>query len=171
MDTLFQYHIEDEGLFVLAHVMKVMCDEETCVLWCMEVGLIDRSKLCPLCGADIKPSVARKRWRCSRRAGHQEGKEVSRGMLTSSFLNETKLKLHHAVRLLLAWCMRLSQVQASELADVCERTVRDWYAYCRSTCSKELLKAEFKIGGEGHIVEIDATSLAKKRKYNRGRCY
>ncbi|EGZ26535.1 hypothetical protein PHYSODRAFT_248293 [Phytophthora sojae] len=145
MSTPFQYHIEDEGLFALPHVMEVTCDEETCALWCMEVGLIDRSKLCPLCGANMKPSFVRKRWKCSRRAEHAEGKEVSRGMLTSSFLNESKLKLHRAARLLLAWCMRLSQVQASEMADVCERTVRDWYAYCRSTCSKELLKAEFKV--------------------------
>ncbi|OWZ02330.1 hypothetical protein PHMEG_00026122 [Phytophthora megakarya] len=24
-----------------------------------------------------------------------------------------------------------------EMAGVCERTVRDWYAFCRATCSKE----------------------------------
>eukprot|EP00644_Phytophthora_capsici_P004824 jgi/Phyca11/12594/fgenesh1_pg.PHYCAscaffold_1_\ len=43
-------------------------------------------------------------------------------------------------------------------------------ASCVTWCM-ELWKAEFKIGGEGHIVEIDETSLAKKRKYNRGRVY
>lgn len=109
------------------------------------VGLIDKAKLCPTCGFDMMPSFARKRWRCSRRAEHATGKEVSRGMLTSSVFNDSKLKLHRAVRLLLAWCMRLSQVQASELVEVCERTVQDWYAFCRATCSKELLKAEFKV--------------------------
>ncbi|POM79152.1 Hypothetical protein PHPALM_3224 [Phytophthora palmivora] len=45
----------------------------------------------------------------------------------------------------LAWCMRLPQVQASEMTGVCERTVQDWYAFCRSTCSKGILKADFRV--------------------------
>ncbi|ETK86114.1 hypothetical protein L915_09241, partial [Phytophthora nicotianae] len=27
-----------------------------------------------------------------------------------------------------------------EMAELCERTGRDWYGYCRETCSKDLLK-------------------------------
>ncbi|EEY70516.1 uncharacterized protein PITG_23305 [Phytophthora infestans T30-4] len=151
--------------------MEVTFDEETCALWCMDVGLIDKHKRCLSCGSLMKPSLARKRWRCSRRTKHADGKEQSIGMLTCSCFNDAKLKLHRAVRILLAWTMRLSQAQAMEMAEASERTVRDCYAYCRGTCSKELLKTELKIGGDGHIVEIDETSLAKKRKYNRGRHY
>ncbi|KAE8888423.1 hypothetical protein PF005_g10522 [Phytophthora fragariae] len=59
--------------------------------------------------------------------------------------------------------------QAAELAGASERTAYEYFAYCRSTCLKELLRA--KIGGDGEVVEISDTSLAKKRKYNRGRHY
>ncbi|ETP35698.1 hypothetical protein F442_16217 [Phytophthora nicotianae P10297] len=167
----YQYHLSDKTLFAVTKVMEVTCDEETCARWCMEVELIDKIKLCPQCNGPMKPSLKRLRWRCYRRINHKEGKEVTRSMLSSSFFSEAKVGLHRAVRLLLAWCMQLPHDQAGKLADVCARTVHTWYAFCRSTCSKELLKAEFKIGGDGHIVEIDETSLAKKRKYNRGKHY
>ncbi|KAL3657973.1 hypothetical protein V7S43_017022 [Phytophthora oleae] len=103
-ETPFQYHQCDESAFTVGRVMEVTCDEAACALWCMEVGLIDKAKLCPLCNSSMKLSFARKRWRCCRRAQHAEGKKIL-------------------------------------------------------------------IGGDGHIVAIDETSLAKKRKYNRGRYY
>ncbi|KAK1929632.1 putative transposase-like protein [Phytophthora citrophthora] len=171
MESPHLYHVENPSLFSVATVMEATCIQDTALLWCMEVGLIDWQKLCPTCGSNMKPSCATKRWRCSRRALHANRKEVSRGMLTSSFFSDSKLKLHHSVRLLLAWCMRLPQATAIEMAEVSECTVRDLYMSCRSTCSKELLQADFKIGGEGRIVEIDETSLAKKRKCNGGRYY
>lgn len=44
----------------------------------------------------------------------------------------------------------------------------EWYHYYRGVCSKELLSIPMQIGGEGHVVEIDKTSLKNKSKYNRG---
>ncbi|KAE9039475.1 hypothetical protein PR003_g2173 [Phytophthora rubi] len=64
-----------------------------------------------------------------------------------------------------------ASISAAEQASTSSRTAHEYFAYCRSTCSKELLKADFKIGGDGQVVEIDETSLAKKRTYNRGRHY
>ncbi|KAE8908809.1 hypothetical protein PF002_g13577 [Phytophthora fragariae] len=46
-----------------------------------------------------------------------------------------------------------------------------WYTYCRDICSKEMLSILMEIGGEGHVVGIDETSLKKKSKYNRGHHY
>lgn len=34
-----------------------------------------------------------------------------------------------------------------------------------------MLLTAWRIGGEGHLVEIDETNLAKKQKYHRGRHY
>ncbi|KAK1937743.1 hypothetical protein P3T76_009480 [Phytophthora citrophthora] len=41
----------------------------------------------------------------------------------------------------------------------------------RVLCSKEILKGEIKIGGDGHIVENNETRIKKKSKYGRGRYY
>ena len=49
-------------------------------------------------------------------------------------------------------------------------TVIDWYNVLREECSAKLIRmpiADKKVGGVGHIVEIDE-SLMVKRKYNHG---
>ncbi|KAG3251647.1 hypothetical protein PI124_g3735 [Phytophthora idaei] len=48
------------------------------------------------------------------------------------------------------------------MAKVSENTLSNWYAACHVLRSKKLLNSEFKIGGEGHIVEIDKTRLKRK---------
>ncbi|EGZ27725.1 hypothetical protein PHYSODRAFT_261596 [Phytophthora sojae] len=147
----YQYHLDDESLFAMDTVLKVTSEQALCVEWCIVVGLIDREKCCPKCQLLMRRAPTRKRWRCCRRTQHADGKEASRGLLTDSFFNESKLQLCSTVRLLLGWAMRLPQEQAAEWA--------------------ELLRSEFKIGGDGMVVEIDETSLSKKRKYNQGRHY
>ncbi|GAB9477918.1 hypothetical protein Gpo141_00015109, partial [Globisporangium polare] len=47
-------------------------------------------------------------------------------------------------------------------------TVANWFKRCRDICSAELLRVDLRIGGVGHVVEIDETSLKKKSKYGRG---
>ena len=51
---------------------------------------------------------------------------------------------------------------------VSEKTVIDWYNFCRDTCAEYMLRNLTVIGGPGKIVEIDEAKFGK-RKYNRGR--
>ncbi|ETP53323.1 hypothetical protein F442_01761 [Phytophthora nicotianae P10297] len=166
----YQYHVDDMSRFAIDKVMEVTCDEARCVDWCIQVGLIDKAKTCPACSLPMRLSLVRKRWRCCRRKQHAEGKEISLSMLTSSFFTEAKIKICTAVCLLAAWCMRLPQANAAELAGVSEDTVQYWYACCRSTCSKELLKSEFKVV----LAKLSRSTRQvsqKKQKYRRGRHY
>ncbi|POM62501.1 hypothetical protein PHPALM_28337 [Phytophthora palmivora] len=82
-----------------------------------------------------------------------------------------EVKLGEAVRLHYAWSMRLSLTKASEIAGVHPGIVSGRFAYCRPVCSPVLVSTHCQIGGEGHTVEIDETSLAKKQIYHRGRAY
>ena len=49
-------------------------------------------------------------------------------------------------------------------------TVSRWYCWCREICMKVLDQkySNGKIGGEGHVVEIDECKIGR-RKYKRGR--
>ncbi|KAG3071582.1 hypothetical protein PC121_g9180 [Phytophthora cactorum] len=48
------------------------------------------------------------------------------------------------------------------MAEVSENTVSNWYAACHVLRSKKLLNSEFKIGGEGHIIEINKTKIEEE---------
>ncbi|OWY97347.1 hypothetical protein PHMEG_00032143 [Phytophthora megakarya] len=106
----YLYQLPDEGLFAMDKVLEAAAYETLCVKWCIE------PKSCPLCQLPIRLAASRKRWRCCRRAKHEEGRE-------DSFFNESKITRCIGVRLLLAWCMRLPQEQAAEMAGTSERSV------------------------------------------------
>ncbi|ETP39149.1 hypothetical protein F442_13374 [Phytophthora nicotianae P10297] len=151
--------------------MEATTDESKAVVWAMEVGLLGRSMLCPQCAQPMRLNARNRYWRCCRKTRHADGKQEQFSIFVNSWFSKMKLELSQALRLMFAWCMRTPQPQAAHMAKVSENTASAWYAACRVLCSKELLSGEFKIGGEGHIVEIDETSLKKKSKYGRGRTY
>ncbi|POM58183.1 Hypothetical protein PHPALM_37208 [Phytophthora palmivora] len=134
-------------------------------------GLLEQPLLCPKCSQPMHLYLSTKRWRCTRWKAHADGQQKEISIYATSFFTGMKLKAGEAVRLLHAWSMRLPQTKAGELAGVRPGAVSDWYAYCRTARSKELVSTNCQIGGEGHTVEIDETSMAKKQKYHRGRAY
>lgn len=162
---------EDATTFSFANIVRVSYDEDLCLRWCMDVGLLERTLLCPACHEPMRLYLGSKRWRCTKRKVHDDRKQRELTVYANSFFYNMKLTAGEAVRLLYAWSMRFSQAKAGEMAGVGPSAVSDWYKYCRSVCSQELVSRSCQIGGEGHVVEIDETSLAKKRKYNRGRVY
>ncbi|KAG6574688.1 uncharacterized protein IUM83_10930 [Phytophthora cinnamomi] len=106
MASAYQYRANNESLFALAKVMEVTCEEADCVEWCKEVGLIDKTKFCHYaacpCGSAASSSVG------------------------AAAAVRSMPQAKSAVRLLLAWFMRLAHGQASDLADVSERAAHNW---------------------------------------------
>ncbi|ETO99931.1 hypothetical protein F441_22643, partial [Phytophthora nicotianae CJ01A1] len=132
--------------------------------WCMSVHLLPTSLLCPKCVKDMRLDVKNERWRCSRSSCRTE-----RSVRTGSFFAKSKLRLRKLVRLICHWAARTAVTKVAEIVGVNEQATMQWYTYCRDVCSKEMLSIPTQIGGEGHVVEIDETSLKKKSKYNRGK--
>ncbi|ETO70930.1 hypothetical protein F444_12675 [Phytophthora nicotianae P1976] len=165
------YNLQQLRHFDFSTVMEATTDESKAVVWAMEVGLLERSMLCPQCAQSMRLNARKRYWRCCRKTRHADGKQEQFSIFVNSWFSKMKLELSQALRLMFAWCMRTPQPQAAHMAKVSENTASAWYAACRVLCSKDLLSGEFKIGGEGHIVEIDETSLKKKSKYGRGRTY
>lgn len=167
------------------------------ILWCKEKGLIKSDVECPKCGFsmtfDSKRGVMG-RWRCNRR--HQDTsiackklpkskrKKTEKNIEISASINSwffnTKLAAQKVILLTNCWCADLSYEQTifqchsiddRENQRLSMETVCDWYSYCREVAMDaidSLYNRTGKIGGIGHIVEIDETKIGK-RKYNRGR--
>eukprot|EP00644_Phytophthora_capsici_P012605 jgi/Phyca11/16909/fgenesh1_pg.PHYCAscaffold_23_\ len=144
--------------------MEATTDEVKAAAWAMKVGLLENTMMCPECARPMRLNAQERYWRCCRKTRHANAKQVQFSIFVNSWFSKMKLTLCQALRLMFAWCMRAPQPQAAHMAKVSENTASSWYADCRVLCSKELLNGEFKIGGEGHIVEIDETSLKKKSK-------
>ncbi|ETV80463.1 hypothetical protein H257_06734 [Aphanomyces astaci] len=63
-----QYDLRDLHDFSYKEVMKVTCDEDATVTWCLKVGLFKKVMLCPKCDGAMTMSLPTKRWRCRRSA-------------------------------------------------------------------------------------------------------
>ena len=50
-------------------------------------------------------------------------------------------------------------------------TLTDWFNFQRDLAVDYLAENPVRLGGRGHIVEIDETCVGGKRKYGRGRFY
>ncbi|KAF4149088.1 putative ISXO2-like transposase domain-containing protein [Phytophthora infestans] len=147
-------------------VIDITSSASSTVAWAMSVHLLAPSLLCPKCTTSMRLDVGHERWRCSRAACRTE-----RSIRTNSFFSKSKLPLRKLVRLLCHWCARTPVTAAAVMVGVNAQAAMQWYTYCRDICSQEMMSIPMEIGGEGHVVEIDETSLKKKSKYNRGRRY
>ena len=54
--------------------------------------------------------------------------------------------------------------------NVNEKTVIDWFSFCRDICTEKLNNVDVVLGGDvdSNIIEIDESLFGKKRKYHRG---
>jgi hypothetical protein len=67
------------------------------------------------------------------------------------------------------WAGQINHKSIVMLTGVNKSTISDWMGFLRQLVSEDMKNSpeEVKVGGEGLIVEIDETKIAK-RKYHRG---
>ncbi|ETP30175.1 hypothetical protein F442_20763 [Phytophthora nicotianae P10297] len=155
--------------FDFSAVMEATTDESKAVARAMEVGLLERSMFCPQC-AQPMPLNARKRyWRCCRKTRHADGKQEQFSIFVNSWFSKMKLELFPGV--VAAVCVVHANTPAPSSAH--GQRQREYGVSMVRCMPRPLLRRafEWRVQGEGHIVEIDETSLKKKSKYGRGRTY
>lgn len=81
---------------------------------------------------------------------------------------DSKLSLVEILRLMLKFSEETLVLTTSADLTLDKNTVSKWFAVFRSALAKSLEESAEKIGGEGRVVQIDETVIAR-RKYNRGR--
>ena len=87
-----------------------------------------------------------------------------------SVLHRRKISFTSFLHLLWLFCNRISVSDAARLVSSDIKTVRTLYTSLRQCMAEDLLDngVRRKIGGPGHIIEIDESKFGR-RKYNRGR--
>jgi transposase-like protein len=84
-----------------------------------------------------------------------------------TFLENSKLSLSHFIWIAYFWASKASMTQICHYLGLSEPTVIDWLNLIREVCSWKLLQLDQKIGGVGHVVQVDE-SIIYKAKYHIG---
>ncbi|XP_066975909.1 uncharacterized protein [Macrobrachium rosenbergii] len=96
-------------------------------------------------------------WRCSNRRCRRKLSTRSGSLFERSMLSER-------IILLLVYCFAAKipqHIVMNSLIDLATHTMVDWYRFCRDVCWEILLADNKKIGGPGHVVEIDEGKFGK----------
>ena len=143
-------------------------DKSELQLFLMKSGLLgDFSGQCEHC-KDGKVSLVKDEnsyvWRCSLRKCR---KRIS--IRHGSFFSRSHLDFSTILYLIHGWIHELPQKYMQMTLKISSpNTIVDWYKFCREVCIDILMKDNRKIGGPGHVVEIDESKFGK-RKYHKGR--
>ena len=147
-----------------------LSSEARALQYCFDVELLRPHQYCEDCQdyMELKACTASRYrdgycWSCSR-CLHVVSVRV--GSVLYNRINTFCKFLH----LLWIFCNGTSVADAARILSTNEKTVRSLYKSLRQCMAEDLLEggSAQKIGGQGHIVEIDELKFGK-RKYNRGR--
>ncbi|XP_068220037.1 uncharacterized protein [Palaemon carinicauda] len=114
-------------------------------------------------GCNVRNGQSNYFWRCRNRKCRRKFT-----MRHKSFFERSHLEEREIILLTCCWVHRWPQY-CVELKNeqLGSHTLVDWYNFCRKVCEQVLILDNKKIGGPGHIVEVDESKFGK-RKYNIG---
>ena len=147
--------------------------KDECFQLLYDEGLLRARMQCPVCKAVLHPVTKWDRMfqLFSCRKGHpQFSQSVAKGTWFD------KSKITPAQVLLIMHCFAHKSSYALTVTEcsfgdqrLSGRTVADWYSYCREVCMFSMdskYKDRGKIGGPGHIVQIDECKIGQRKFYH-----
>ena len=144
-------------------------DKDRLIQWLMEDGLLGKSRVCSVCGDDMKLLNCDDRsdgfkWECRRRTNSKRHK-VELSIRAGSWFEQSKMTLEEILKYCYWWCQELDQAQIRHELGLATHTGVDWDSFCREVCEISLMEDSQSIGGEGKVVQIDESKFGK-RKYH-----
>ena len=145
-------------------------DKDRLIQWLMEDGLLGKSRVCSVCGDDMKLVNCDDRsdgfkWECRRRTNSKRHK-VELSIRAGSWFEQSKMTLEEILKYCYWWCQELDLAQIRHELGLATHTGVDWDSFCREVCEISLMEDSQSIGGEGKVVQIDESKFGK-RKYHR----
>ncbi|XP_039281132.1 uncharacterized protein LOC120350666 [Nilaparvata lugens] len=85
-----------------------------------------------------------------------------------TFFAKSNLQLWQILGFVLLWTRNVPSSALMIEVEIYNNTAVDWGSFCREVAFHAISEQKEKIGGEGHVVQIDESKFGK-RKYNRGK--
>jgi hypothetical protein len=146
-------------------VFNAFCSEESCIKWLLERSIV---KIPICCGKSmINANIKNKKYMYRCDSGQSCTKK--RSLFTNTFFGNSKLSCHKILLICYLWASEINHKSMVMITGQNKNTISDWMGFIRQLVSEDMQNSpeEVKVGGEGIIVEIDETKIAK-RKYHRG---
>jgi hypothetical protein len=141
----------------------VELDQEHIVEWFKIKGLIPSLKECPKCAKSMKfikrpDSIDGFAWRCttdSKRCNLRDG----------TFLENFRCDLKTFLKTVHYWSIQVRQIDQPNLIAIDRQTIITYQQRLRNIAITSLDIENFKLGGDGKIVEIDESLFVKVKHY------
>lgn len=149
----------------ISDVYDAITSEDGCIDWLLRCHIVKIPTCCnkPMVNANLGDK--KYMYRCN--SGRSCTKK--RSLFKNTFFGDTKLSCHVIMLICYLWAGQINHKSIVMLTGVNKSTISDWMGFLRQLVSEDMKNSpeEVKVGGDGVIVEIDETKIAK-RKYHRG---
>ncbi|GBO15184.1 hypothetical protein AVEN_38646-1 [Araneus ventricosus] len=160
------------GLFDLSFLYGLKNGPKRDVIdFCMKMDLIAKEYVCPACNEKMELSECSTLedgfiW-CCRKYG-QNAHHIKRSVRKGSWFECSHLSMPEVLIFTYLFVKKTSNEWIVDELIVSELTVLDWKSFCREVCIDMIIRGSKKLGGVGHVVEIDESKFGK-RKYHKGK--
>jgi hypothetical protein len=137
-------------------------NEDACIQFLFDRSIFYRTRKCPKCLDEMTLCIKRNSFRCYKTTCLSE---VS--IRKNSFFDRHMLSCSKILRLGWFWLNKVSATSIVSMTGHSSATVTSFLNYYRQLVASTLDMEKNIIGGEGVIVEIDESKIAK-RKYHKG---
>ena len=156
--------ISNESMNIFA-MSETFHNSENAVTFLRTHGLLRKEQLC--CGqasSQVKAKTS---------DGYEFRCKVCRktyGARLGSIFQNSKLRINVLLCALYFFAMKVPICTLNLMCAeaVSRQSLCQWYSFLREICSHKLLDMNIRLGGIGHIVQMDECCIGCKRKYNRG---
>lgn len=140
----------DAGMYTTYFALLLAFGNGAVIEWCVNEGLIASKLVCPKCANDMKLSRnasfknAEYEW-CCRLNGH----DVTRSIRKASWFDRSNLSIPVILKVMHKLFGQCMQTYCIADVNVTDKTVWDWYNFCREVCMTVILNATDHIGSIG----------------------
>jgi hypothetical protein len=119
-------------------------------------------QFCKKCSHNLRLYIDRREWKCTTK-GCNESVSIRQGTIFS----QNRLPCVKVMDIARKWLNGEGVIRVSQPTGCSSKTISAYFKFMRQLVSDSIDLEDTIIGGEGIIVEVDESKLAK-RKYNRG---
>lgn len=166
--------ISTAPIISLSHLYKIIISKESTMAFLKEKNLLASCMDCNKCGTEMRLRQYNKvidsfimycpKYKCKHTSS----------IRNKSFFSKTKISLEDVLKVIYLWATGVPAFICQRLIpEVCEKTINDWYSFCRDICMENLKRHPVQFDNEEVVVttQIDESIFGKKQKYHKGKYF